>query len=147
MGGTKFIVLQLKDLIKGGIFAVIGLILIIALIYFFVPKGSGMGEEANTNLFNPGTYSSEITLHNTPSFNLEVTVTENEIVSVQFADLTAEHSVFYPLLEPTMSELTEVVLNRQTTNIEAIEGSELTGRVLLHAINTALAQAELSEYE
>jgi len=141
MGGTKFIVLQLRELIKGGIFAVIGLIFIIMLVYFFIPKNSNVNDESSV-LFTPGTYSSEISLHNTPNFNLEVTVTENEIISVRFVDLTDTHTTFYPLLEPTMNELSEAVLDRQTTNITPPEGNELTGMVLLHAIDTALVKAE-----
>ena len=38
MGGTRIIVVQLKQLIKTAIFSVIGLILIVMLIYLFVPK-------------------------------------------------------------------------------------------------------------
>lgn len=147
MGGTKIIVLQLKELIKTGIFAVIGLIFIIMLIYFFIPKdksSSSSNTSEPSSLYNAGTYSSEILLHNAP-LNLEVTVTENEIISVEFMNLTDAHTAFYPLLEATMNELSSEVISKQTTNLETSIDSEVTSKLLLSAIDTAIAQAKVEE--
>lgn len=137
MGGTKIFVVQLKELIKMAIFAVIGIALIIMLIYFFIPKEKPVESSA---LYNAGTYSSEIVLQNGP-VSVEVTVSENEITGIQLKNIAEIQEVFYPLLEPTVETLSKEIIAKQTLDIPVSTETQYTSQVILSAIDTALAKA------
>ena len=38
MNGTKFVVIKFRELVKTVVFAILGVIIIVGLIYFFLPK-------------------------------------------------------------------------------------------------------------
>jgi uncharacterized protein with FMN-binding domain len=140
VAGTKFIVLQLKQIIRTGIFALIGIAAIIALILIVVPKGHKEAAESASVAYKPGVYSARIILHNRP-VSVNVTVNESEIVSVELAELSATQEVFYPLFKPTMETLSHEIVDKQTTAIIPPEDAEYTGRILLDAVDSALAKA------
>ena len=52
MGSTKFVVVKARELIKTAVFAVLGVIIIVGLITFFLH----MGDEENTGMYRDGTY-------------------------------------------------------------------------------------------
>ncbi len=136
--GTKIIVVQLKELIRTAIFAIIGLALIILLIYFFIPK-----DKADSSaLYVPGTYSSKIILHNDPVM-VEVTVSAKEIESIKLLSMTEAEQLFYPLFEPTLNELAQTIIDTQSINVAALPDTPVTSGILLEAVSMALAQAEV----
>ena len=138
MGGTKIVVLQLKELIKAGIFVLIGIVLLIMLIYFFLPKDKG--SEATTG-YIPGTYSSELILHNS-LVRVEVTVTEDQITSIELKNMAEVQEVFYPLLTPTFDSISNEIIKYQTTDLSISSDTQYTSMVLLEAVEAALKQAE-----
>ncbi len=142
MGGTKIIVVQLKEVIKSVVFALIGLILIFLLIYMFIPKGEKQDEGTGTSaLYYPGTYSSEIILHNSPVV-VEVTVTKDKIVSIQLNDMDETQAVFYPLFKPTLENLSSKIVKNQTLDILLSADNATTEEILITAIRGALDKAE-----
>ena len=72
MNGTKFIVIKFRELVKTAVFAILGVIIIIGLIYFFLPKGE------QTALYNPGTYYAQFVL-NGEMAEVEIVVDKNTI--------------------------------------------------------------------
>ena len=58
MGSTKFVVVKAKELIKTAVFAVLGVIILVGLITFFLH----MGDEENTGMYRDGTYYGEMEL-------------------------------------------------------------------------------------
>ena len=56
MGSTKFVVVKAKELIRTAVFAVLGVIIIVGLITFFLH----MGDNENTGLYRDGTYYGEM---------------------------------------------------------------------------------------
>lgn len=144
MGGTKIFVLQLKDLIKSAVFAVIGLLLIILLIYLFVPRNKAQTEPEQASSYIPGTYTSDIILHSNP-VNVEVTVTETEIVSVDLKNMAETQEVFYPLFTPTMETLSGDIVKYQTADIASSAEYPVTERILLNAVAAALEKAKVVE--
>ena len=56
MGSTKFVVVKAKELVKTAVFAVLGVIIIVGLITFFL----NMGKDEDTGLYRDGTYLSLI---------------------------------------------------------------------------------------
>jgi len=135
MGGAKIFVLQLKDLIRTGLFVVAGLLLILVLVWAMLPKKADAAA-----LYEPGTYVAQIILHNKP-VNVEVTVSELAIMDIALTGMEEAQEVFYPLFKPTMARLSKEVLQTQTTDVSTGTDSAMTGGILLKAIRAALAQA------
>jgi len=136
MGGAKIFVLRLKDLIRTGIFVVLGLLLICFLVWMILPKK--IVDAATT--YNPGTYSAQIILHNKP-VNIEVSVSDEEIKGIALTGMEESQEVFYPLFKPTMNQLSQEIVRAQTTDIAIETESAITSEILLKAIRAALAQA------
>jgi uncharacterized protein with FMN-binding domain len=137
MSGTKIVVVQLKELIKNTILVILGLALVIMLIYFFMPTGN----KSVTALYNPGTYKTQITLDES-TLSVDVTVSENEIISINLDELNEIQTVFYPLLKPTMASLTENIIKNQSLSNVTIETDQTeTSKLLLYTIELALEKA------
>ncbi len=139
MGGTKIMVFQLKELIKTGIFVLIGLILIIALIVFILPKNTN---DSAFNGYAPGSYAAQIILHSKP-VEVVVTVSDKEITNIELLNMKSDQEAFYPLFKPTLKELSKQVIKYQTTKITTSTETAVTSKILLNAIDAALKQAEV----
>ena len=149
MARTRFVVLRMKDIVRTGIFILIGVILLVALIWAVMPSRSsegGMGEAFEPGSFVPGTYTSYIILHNRP-VSISVTVDDSAILDIAISDMDQSLEVFYPLIRPTMAELSQKVLNTQSTKIETGVEVQYTSMILLDAINMALLQALVTAEE
>ncbi len=144
MGGTKIVVLQLKEILKSSVFIVLGLVLIVLLIFLFIPKDDKASKEESA-AYAPGVYAAEIILHNRP-VNVEVTVSEKEIVSIELKNMEEVQEVFYPLFRPTMQTLTQEIIKKQTTKVSLPQDATETSKILLSAVKQALAKAELPAY-
>lgn len=134
--GTKIVVIKMKELIKKAVFIIIGIVVIGVLIYFFVPKGG-----KNQAMYEPGTYSAQIILHNSP-VRVDVTVNESEIIDIQMTELGQTQEVFYPLLRPTADELALEIIEKQSVDIEASADKSMTTKIFLDAVNKALENAK-----
>jgi len=136
----------MKDIIRTGIFILIGIILLVVLVWAIMPsrgpEGSALAEVYGN--FTPGTYTSYIILHNRP-VSIAVTVDDEAILDIAISEMEAEVEVFYPLIRPTMLSLSEQVITKQSTDIEAPLETAHTSRILLDAINLALQQAAISQ--
>ena len=139
---ARFVVLRMKDIVRTGIFILIGVVLLIALIWAVMPsRNAGDGTNMyDTGSFIPGTYTSYIILHNRP-VSISVTVDDSHILDIAISDMDQSLEVFYPLIRPTMDELSQKVLTTQSTNIEARLETQYTSRILLDPINMALFEA------
>ena len=145
MGGTKIFVLQMKDLIRIGIFTVLGLALLILLLVLLVPRGRGAApddDEAvfSTQRFVPGTYASTFYLNDGP-VEVRVTVSENDILMIYLAGMDDIQRVFYPLFEPRMVDLAQEVLRHQSAYIVPQTDYPVTTGILHEAILEALQMA------
>jgi len=136
---SRFVVLRMKDIIRTGIFVILGIILLIVLIRAIIPNNPTSGETA-FGAFIPGTYTSYIIIHNQPIV-VSVTVDEEKIVDITLSDMAESQEVFYPLIRPTMALLSQQVIDTQSTDVQAPIEAAMTSRILLDAINNALAQA------
>jgi uncharacterized protein with FMN-binding domain len=142
MKGTRIFVLHKKELIKYGVIALVGLVIIVAALVLLIPRG-GRGaayEPGALARFIPGTYASTIVLHDKP-VHVRVTVSENEILSVYMSDMADIQRTFYPLFEPRMRDLAEEVLRYQTAHINPRTDYPVTTRILQDAVRTALQMA------
>ena len=146
MGGTKIIVLQLKQIIKSGLLTLLSLILLGFLIFLFLPKNSDKNKDdlkTESSIYIPGDYSSQIILHNKP-INIKVSVNKNQIVSIDMNDISETQEVFYPLFKPTMKTIAREIIRYQTVDIPTIDDCAITGKILISAVDSALQKARLS---
>lgn len=141
MGTTKIIVLHLKQIIKSCVFTLIGLILIGLLIFVFIPKNNEENQKTSS-IYTPGIYSSQIILHNKP-VNIEVNVSENEILAIKLNNINETQEVFYPLFKPAMEMLSREIIHYQSLDIPTINDYAVTGKILISAVDNALAKARV----
>lgn len=138
MGGTRIMVLKLGEIIKTALFIIAGIVLIILLINFILPKDK-KSEEPQLK-FNPGTYTSTVELKNGTA-DISVTVSDDQILEITLLNMTSEQTDYYPLIQPTMDILAEKIVSTQSLEVTIPSESYVTGQVLLSAIDNALEQA------
>ena len=150
MGGTRIFVLQMKDLIRIGIFTLLGLALVILLLVLLVPRGrSDVPEEDRAayavGRFVPGTYVSTILLNEGP-VEVRVRVSEDAILNVYLSGMDEIQRTFYPLIEPRMYDLAAEILQHQTANIMPRTDYPVTTGILHDAVISALQMAYVGGY-
>jgi uncharacterized protein with FMN-binding domain len=157
---TKIIVLHMKEIIYTGIFALLGIILIIFLILLFVPgddsdtlpdnepipteetSPSPDTSVSSSSLYIPGLYNTELML-NDQMINVEVIVDQTQITSVKLVNLSEAVATMYPLLQPTFDSLAEQIYETQSLdNITYASENKYTSLVLLEAIRKSLEKAQ-----
>ncbi len=130
---TRIVVVQMKDIMKRGIFILIGALIIGAIVFF-------LSSDKSETSYIPGTYSSEIILGSDPVV-IEVTVDENSILDIAMLNMGETQEVFYPLFEPSFETVREEILKNQSTEIETNENA-VTTSVLIGAVEKALDEAK-----
>ena len=159
MGGTKIFVLQMKHIRKIALIAVAALAALILLALFLSPRNSGQGTTPPPRqqapqpiapggpqgmaLYIPGTYYSEIVLA-TSSIFVVVEVSETEILSIRLQEFEETQEVFYPLMQPAMSQLSQQIVSTQSLELEPSSESPYTQEVLIQAIRNALETAAIN---
>ena len=138
MGANRFMVLKFRDIIKTALFAVIGAAIIAGVLYFILSGGS-----ENNQVYNPGTYSSDIVLDN-GKVTVEVTVSKTKIKSVELKESTEEIPVFYPLFESAADNIGNYVVKEQELSYVPDEYSSVTSRLVLDAVERSLEQAKVN---
>lgn len=137
---TKIVVLHMKEIIYTAVFATLAILLIVLLLFMFLPKNkeSGSAEEK----YMPGVYTSTVTLNNT-ALEVEVTVDESHINSIRFSNLDETVATMFPLIQPAIEDIAEQVYDRQSLeNIQYSEENPYTSQVIINAIEEALKKAE-----
>lgn len=142
---TKIVVLHMKELIYTAIFVVLGILLVLLLIYMFSPDKKEDSKE--TMKYVAGIYTSSI-VFNDKTMELEVTVDENEITSIELVNLDDTVTAMYPLMGPALDNLKEQILDSQSTeNLSYAQDQQYTSIVLIQAIDQALEKAEVESEE
>ncbi len=85
MSKTKIVVVHLKEIIYTALFAGLGVLLIILLVFMFLKKGDDSTATMASNLYIPGVWTSTVVLNDT-SLNLEVVVDKDHINSVRIVN-------------------------------------------------------------
>ncbi|MCX4320166.1 hypothetical protein AALB52_14655 [Lachnospiraceae bacterium 38-14] len=137
---TKIVVLHMKEMIYTLIFAGLGILLILLLIFMFLPKESK--KTAETMNYVAGVYTSTIQF-NDNTIDVQVVVDESKIQSVSLVNLDETVTTMYPLMEPAVQEIASQVCEKQSTdNIAYSEDNPYTSMVILNAVKSALKKAE-----
>lgn len=137
MGSTRFVVVKAKELIKTAVFAILGVVILVGLITFFLH----LGEEEGSSLYRDGTYLGETVLEG-ESVEIAVTVSDGKIADVAMAENDEAVAVFYPLLETALEEVNREVVKTQSLTIEVSSQNAHSAQLLLYAVADGLEQAK-----
>lgn len=140
---TKIIVLHMKEIIYTAVFAVLGIVLVLLLVFMFLPKANAVkAEEEN---YMPGVYTSSVTLNNT-ALEVEVSVDDSHINSIRFSNLDETVTTMFPLIQPAIEDIAEQVYDKQSLeNIEYSGENPYTSQLIIHAIDEALKKAAVTK--
>ena len=138
---TKIVVLHMKEMIYTLIFAGLGILLILLLIFMFLPKQKDKTSE--TMKYVAGVYTSTIQF-NDNTIDVQVVVDESQINSVSLVNLDDTVATMYPLMQPAVENIADQIVKKQSTeNISYSEDNQYTSMVVLNAVNHALEKAAI----
>ena len=133
----------MKEIIYTAVFAALAIILILLLVFMFLPKNKE--SKTNEEKYMPRVYTSTVTLNNT-ALEVEVTVDETHINSIRFSNLDESVTTMFPLIQPTIEDIAEQVYDSQSLdNIQLSEDSPYTSQIIVNAIDEALKKAETTK--
>lgn len=136
---TKIVVLHMKEMIYTLIFAGLGILLILLLIFMFLPKQKD--KTAETMKYVAGVYTSTIQF-NDSTIDVQVVVDESRINSISLVNLDETVATMYPLMEPAVENIADQIIAKQSTEkISYSEDNQYTSMVILNAVNNALEKA------
>lgn len=139
---TKIVVLHMKELIYTAIFILLGILLILLLVFMFLP-GRKKEESVPTMQYVAGVYTSSIQLNN-QSIDVEVVVDDSHINSIRFIHLDEAVTTMYPLIQPALDELAMQIYSEQSLEgITYSDENKYTSMVLFKAIESALEKAKV----
>ncbi|MBB2182054.1 hypothetical protein H0486_04100 [Lachnospiraceae bacterium MD1] len=145
MAKTKIVVIQLKEIIYTVIFAALGILLILLLIFMFKPDKDNEATSTDAALYTAGVWTSSITL-NDMAINLEVVVDKNHINHVGIKNIDESITTMYPLVEPSLEAIAlQLYDGVPIEQVELMEDSKYTGQLLVEAIKLALDKAKVKE--
>ena len=138
MQHTKFVVVKMRELLKTAVFAVLGVIILVGLITFFLRMGAG--EE--TGQYRDGTYEAAVQL-GTEQAVVSVEINDGKIAQVTMQEMAECVAVMYPMVESTMDEIAaQVIQNQSAQQVDVSSQQTYSAQVLLDAVAQCLAQAE-----
>lgn len=156
---TKIVVLRSKELVYALVLIVISVLIIMTAVSLFVPSKQAATKnkepetqtqpqetgEASSPRYVPGVYSSAIKL-GSANVELQITVDEDHINSITLLNLDESVSTLYPLMQPTLNELSASILENQSLEgISYTDENRYTSMLLMQAITTTLDKATVSE--
>ena len=141
---TKIVVLHMKELIYTAIFVGLGILLIMLLLFMFLPK-KDKDNSVETMKYVAGVYTSSI-LFNDSALDVQVIVDKNKINSISLVNLNETVATMYPLVEPALEEVADQIIKTQSVeNISYQADNQYTTIMLLNAVENALEKAEINE--
>lgn len=142
MAKTKIVVIQTKELIYTAIFAGLGILLILLLVFMFLPSKSSEDKTENTSsTYTPGVYTSQIKLGDS-TLNLELVVDAEQVKSVSLVNLEKSVTTMYPLVKPSLESIEkELIAGTSLDDIPLSDKSKYTESLLIEGIRTALNKA------
>ena len=137
MGSTKFVVVKAKELAKTAVFAILGVIIIVGLITFFLH----MGDDDNTGMYRDGTYYGEMETGGETTV-IAVEIENGEIAAVSAEETSEAVAVFYPLLTSVVEEVGDKVVSSQSLTVEVSPENAYSAQIVLDAVAECLEKAK-----
>ena len=150
MSRTRIVILQMKELIYTAIFVGLGIILLILLFIMFWP-GKGGKEEAASMLgemeqvYQAGVYTKEIKIGDA-AVNIQLSLDEESVKSVDLVNLDESVSTMYPLMEPTVEKISkQLAAGSSVEEIALSEESQYTEKLIVEAVSTMMQEHRVAE--
>ena len=137
MGSSKFVVVKAKELAKTAVFAILGVIIIVGVITFFLH----MGDDENTGMYRDGTYYGEMETGGETTV-IAVEIENGEIVAVSAEETSEAVAVFYPLLTSVVEEVGDKVISSQSLTVEVSPENAYSAQIVLDAVAECLEKAK-----
>lgn len=138
---TKIVVFKARELIYTGIFILLGILLILLLIFMFVPSHKNK-KAKETSGYAQGVYTSPLKLGEN-ELELQVTVKDGKARSVSLKHLNKSIKTMYPLIEPSLNEINQQLSKVDNVDQIKFDGqSQYTYTLLKQAIKNALKTAQ-----
>lgn len=144
MAKTKIVVVHLKEIIYTVIFAALGILLILLLIYMFWPAKSDEVLSSETEKYRAGVWTSSTTLGDM-AINLEVVVDKDHINSIQIINIDETITTMFPLIVPSLEAIAvQLYDDVPLAEIKYQEDSKYTQQLLVEAIAVAMDKATIT---
>jgi len=146
MSNTKIVVLQAKKMIYGGILALAAIIILVVLLVLYWP-GRNKGKELTYNygteeIYEAGVYTKELQLGDT-SVNLQLTLDEDHVKSLELVNLEESVETMYPLMKPTVEKISkQLTAGNGMEEIVLSEDAQYTEKMLVESVKEMLAEHE-----
>lgn len=146
MSNTKIVVLQAKKMIYGGILALAAIIILVVLLVLYWP-GRNKGKELTYNygteeIYEAGVYTKELQLGDT-SVNLQLTLDEDHVKSLELVNLEESVETMYPLMKPTVEKISkQLTAGNGMEEIVMSEDAQYTEKMLVESVKEMLAEHE-----
>jgi uncharacterized protein with FMN-binding domain len=139
---TKIVVLHMKKLLFTGIAIGLGILIVIFLVILLRARVKETPEnEAVETLYVPGVYTSSVMIDES-ALDVEVTVDADHINSISLVNLDEATETMYPLVRPSLEELSEQILaNQSVEDVTYSKNNQYTCKLLLDAVRDALEKA------
>ena len=146
---TKIVILHRKELAFAGILALLILFVLVVVLILFVPPNTQTSSEPPSEEleevanYTPGVYNSTLMLGNIP-VDIQVTLDENHINSIEMIHLSEDMETMYPLMQPALDALSEQIITTQSLEgLTYSDGNQYTCSILLGAIAQAIEKGKL----
>ena len=151
MSKPKIVVLHMRELIYTAIFIFLILVLLILLFLMFRPHDASNTPDTETKTtfsssadadsvgYQPGVYTASL-IRNNHYADIEVT---GQIDSIRLVNLGDSVTTAFPLVEPSLDELSEQICQKQSLDgITCSRENKYTSELLFQAIKNSLAKAQ-----
>lgn len=145
MAGTRIVVLQSKKVIYSMILIALGILAIIILIMMFVPGKDKNGETASVpndieQEYEAGVYTKEIQIGDT-MVNLQLSLDENNVKSVELVNLDESVETMYPLMQPTVEKISkQLAAGKSMEEIVISEESQYTEKLIVQSVSEMMQE-------
>ncbi|MDO4165960.1 MAG: hypothetical protein Q4D32_00995 [Eubacteriales bacterium] len=144
MPGTKIIILRMREVIYTAIFVGLGILLLIILFFMFWPgKDSGAQDAAvksQEKQYQAGVYTKELQMGDA-TVNLQVTLDEDHVKSVEIVPLDESITTMYPLVEPAVKTISEQLqAGTEVDEISLSDESQYTEQIVLNAVQEIIQE-------
>lgn len=146
MAGTRIVVLQLKKLIYTAIFVGFAIVAIIFFIVMLSSDKSGSGGESTSvssqdeQEYEAGVYTKEIQIGDA-SINIQLSLDENNVKSVELVNLDESVETMYPLMQPTVEKISEqLAAGKSMDEIVVFEESQYTEKIIVESVSKMMEE-------
>ena len=136
MSGGKFVVIKLRELIKTAVFAILGVIILVGFIWFFL----NLGKEDSAS-YKDGSYYTQVVVGE-ESAMVCVAVERGMVADISLSEMSESAMVFYPLLETAVEEVCAEVVKNQSLDIQVSEQNAYSAQTILKGVAQALEDAK-----